>query len=120
MTEDRKALRASLSLILGGLLPLVVQCLLAAAFLAPAAVLGYQSVYWLRHGQWPGLTLWDGLAFIGIDVLLPLPPDAWEGVVKIALYMLGMPLSLWLFIGFMLPLWFAAMGYAEWTNRRGQ
>lgn len=120
MTEDREAFRASLSITLRGMVALFVQCMLAAAFLAPAAVLGYQAVYWLRHGQWHGLTLWDGLAFLGIDVVVPPPGEAWEGVVKIVLYLLGMPLSLWLFIAFMLPLWLAAMVYAVWTNRRGQ
>ena len=75
---------------------------LVALFLSGPAVWTYQTYSWLKHGEWPIFTLWDGLYYLGVT---PYPQVEWQGVQKIIDWIMMCPLGLSLFVIGGLSLW---------------
>lgn len=117
MREQWDELRRSVGITARGWIALFAIALLWGVVLAPAAVIGWQVLYWLRHGQWAQLSLWDGLAYLGIEPPFP-PVGEWEGVEQMLLFILKTPLSLSLFIGFVLALMIFGSIYSAWLERK--
>lgn len=60
----------------------------------PFAILAWQSVVWLKSGQWPLLVVHDALVYFNI----PSPSFEWVGVQTLATNVLAEPLSFIVFI----------------------
>ena len=65
-----------------------------AAGIFAVAVIGWQVYTWLRLGAWPGLPFFDLFKYFEIDLSIVYAPTDWQGLAKIARWILDLPLSL--------------------------
>jgi len=72
--------------------------------LACSIIVVYQTICWLRTGNWPTFTADDARTFLGI----PFPQTEWVGITKILSWILDQPLSVDLLV-----LGFGLMGMAR-------
>lgn len=68
---------------------------------ASIAILGWQSSYWLKSGQWPDLTWRDALGWWNIVV----PQPSWVGLSRIVDWVMSLPFALAPFLLAGLILW---------------
>lgn len=82
LTEKARRLLASTLLLAVG-----------AAWLVGAAVLGWQVLQWLRTSVWHEVPFLQFFVHVGIDMSAAYSPTSWQGLAKIARWILDLPLS---------------------------
>jgi hypothetical protein len=65
--------------------------------LAAFPVIAYQVYLWLKFGQWVPIPLVEALELSGINYL-PVVNTSWEGVQKIGVWIIRLPLSIVVFV----------------------
>ena len=65
-----------------------------AAILWFLGIVGYQTIYWLRIGEWKVVSFAVTFDYFGIDLSHIYYPQSWIGVARIAQWVLSLPLSL--------------------------
>ncbi len=61
-------------------------------FLCVPAILGWQIFHWLRTGVWIPLRMYEAFSYFGIDLTHIYTPSNWQGLAKIAQWLLDFPL----------------------------
>jgi len=62
-------------------------------FLAGFLSIGYEVFVWLKHGEWPHLPFSTVLAWLNLDPFTLVASIEWQGIKKILLWCLELPLS---------------------------
>jgi len=65
-----------------------------AAVLWFLGMIGYQTVHWLRFGEWQAVSLIAALEYFGLNLNFIYDPQSWIGLAHIAQWFLSLPLSL--------------------------
>ena len=65
-----------------------------AAFLWVLGIVGYQSVHWLRFGEWKAIPFISAFKYFGLDLNFIYDPQSWIGAARFAQWILSLPLSL--------------------------
>ena len=63
-------------------------------FFASFLSIGYEVFIWLRNGEWPHLQFYAVFVWLSLDPFSPVNNIEWQGIKKILLWYLELPLSL--------------------------
>jgi hypothetical protein len=62
-------------------------------FLASLLSVGYEIFAWLKNGEWPRLPFYAVFAWLNLDPFSPVNSIEWQGIKKILVWCLELPLS---------------------------
>jgi hypothetical protein len=58
------------------------------------AILGWQVFHWLRTSIWIPLPMYEAFSYLGIDLTRVYMPTDWQGLAKVAHWLLDVPLAI--------------------------
>lgn len=62
--------------------------------LAALAIFGWQVFHWLRTSIWIPIPTYEAFAYLGIDLTSVYMPADWQGLAKVAQWLLDVPLAI--------------------------
>jgi hypothetical protein len=65
-----------------------------AAFLFGMGILGWQVFHWLRTSDWVPIEFSAAFVYFGVDLMNVYFPSDWQGLAKVARWVLAQPLTL--------------------------
>ena len=66
----------------------------SVGFLCSLLSIGYEIFVWLKTGEWLRLPFYSVFVWLNIDLFTPLQNIEWQGIKKIILWFLELPLSI--------------------------
>ncbi|MDO9107139.1 MAG: hypothetical protein Q7U57_19530 [Methylovulum sp.] len=72
----------------------IVTAAYTVGFLCSLAILGWQVFHWLRTSIWIPLPMSETFSYLGIDLTRIYMPSDWQGLAKIAQWLLDIPLAI--------------------------
>lgn len=63
-------------------------------FFASLISVGYEIFVWLKNGEWPHLSFYAVFMWLNLDPFTPVNKIEWQGIRKILLWCLELPLSI--------------------------
>jgi len=70
----------------------------SVGFLCSLLSIGYEIFIWLKTGEWLHLSFYSVFVWLNIDLFAPLQKIEWQGIKKIFLWYLELPLSIGLIV----------------------
>jgi hypothetical protein len=72
----------------------VVIAAYTVGFLCALVILGWQVFHWLRTSTWTPLPMYEAFSYVGIDLTRVYMPSDWQGLAKLAQWLLDIPLAI--------------------------
>jgi hypothetical protein len=84
----------NLEAFLGGIIALAGYLIVLTGYL----ILGFQGILWLKDGHWTPFAMREIVSVFVGDAPIPYPTLSWQGIQKIAVWLLDAPLSIGLMV----------------------